>query len=1057
MAMRQPWEDDPIMGGQSAQSAAPIVQITPPNRQPPLARPDQARGEGAQAGLSEYELRTRPGREARQDQRAEQGQDFTQRQQVLNAWRTDPQVRAFQDARTSYYALRNLQANPNGVNAVATIFAFMKALDPGSTVREGEQASAQNTGGVPTAITNAYNHALSGNGLSDDQRRQMVLAAGDQLNARARAYNESTARFREQLRGAGANYDELLNQLPFAGSPGARGYDLENETRRRFGLQPVRPRDPGAVARGEGATVNAYNPQTGEWRYGIPEGNLPPGYEVQFGMDELEPSRMIANATGTPPDARSDLQFTDADLAAIESWLRAQGPNATPEGLNAFIAQLPPNPNWQGPHSIGNADEIVRNFRERGTMFEGQAPIRPPDISDARGQGGLGEGVDVVGRGAADTASFGTADELSAGLDTLFRGGSYRDNLRRQRAIDEYDAENHPYLRIGGQLAGAVALPSGAREAGQQAARAALRQGLGRAEAVQLARGAMGRRLAMEGGAYSGAYGVGSGEGDLLDRAAHGVVDAAIGALTGRVLPEVTPARVSGVPREAAAPELPPLVDPETGNLNQPLEAATPAQRVGAARAFDVDLPLGSATDRGGRIIAGGLENYPFSAGVMSDEKGIVSDQIRRAVEAVASRYGSARGLNEGGASLQDSANAWIRRAQQGTRANPERGVITQAYDAIPIPPETPAITPNTLGRLRDLTQRFSSNPILAEELRDPVFQRYLTAIEQGGISWEDLKAFRTRVGNRRGRAQFNDGPDEADLDGLYSALSEDMRATAESISPRALRSFERANNLNREVETRIQDGLTRILGNDGMRNPEAAARRVQEIITSNKAGSDLNLVSQIRSSTVKGGGWNDIAGTVIRLMGQPANSEGRAFDPSVFVKSYADMSEPARNLLFGSLRNSRGETNALRSALDDFVAVNQRLSSRDTLRNTSPTGPILTGVGTVTALGTDITHLAIPGATAFGLAKLWTNPGFVRWATGYNRMIAGAERAGQPLTEENLAKQRNYLIRVARSSPAIAAEIGDIADRLFPQPVQLETNREQPRSQRRPQAAAPR
>lgn len=60
---------------------------------------------------------------------------------------------------------------------MALVFAFMKTLDPGSTVREGEYASARNTTGVPGYVINAYNQALDGKFLNDAQRKSFVETA----------------------------------------------------------------------------------------------------------------------------------------------------------------------------------------------------------------------------------------------------------------------------------------------------------------------------------------------------------------------------------------------------------------------------------------------------------------------------------------------------------------------------------------------------------------------------------------------------------------------------------------------------------------------------------------------------------------------------------------------------------------------------------------------------------------------------------------------------------------------------------------------------------------
>jgi len=56
-----------------------------------------------------------------------------------------------------------------GAGDMSLIFAYMKMLDPNSTVREGEFANAQNAGGVASTIQNTYNKILKGNRLTADQ------------------------------------------------------------------------------------------------------------------------------------------------------------------------------------------------------------------------------------------------------------------------------------------------------------------------------------------------------------------------------------------------------------------------------------------------------------------------------------------------------------------------------------------------------------------------------------------------------------------------------------------------------------------------------------------------------------------------------------------------------------------------------------------------------------------------------------------------------------------------------------------------------------------------
>jgi hypothetical protein len=63
-----------------------------------------------------------------------------------------------------------LSSQNTAVGDISLIFGYMKMLDPGSVVREGEFATAQNAAGVPDRITNLYNKVISGQRLNPSQR-----------------------------------------------------------------------------------------------------------------------------------------------------------------------------------------------------------------------------------------------------------------------------------------------------------------------------------------------------------------------------------------------------------------------------------------------------------------------------------------------------------------------------------------------------------------------------------------------------------------------------------------------------------------------------------------------------------------------------------------------------------------------------------------------------------------------------------------------------------------------------------------------------------------------
>jgi hypothetical protein len=85
------------------------------------------------------------------------------------------QTAQHRDVKSAYNRVLASQATAAG--DMALIFNYMKMLDPGSAVREGEFASAANAGSVATAIRNVYNKLVSGERLSESQRKMFTAQA----------------------------------------------------------------------------------------------------------------------------------------------------------------------------------------------------------------------------------------------------------------------------------------------------------------------------------------------------------------------------------------------------------------------------------------------------------------------------------------------------------------------------------------------------------------------------------------------------------------------------------------------------------------------------------------------------------------------------------------------------------------------------------------------------------------------------------------------------------------------------------------------------------------
>lgn len=219
-------------------------------------------------------------------------------------------------------------------------------------------------------------------------------------------------------------------------------------------------------------------------------------------------------------------------------------PDATPETLAQFAS----------------TNGMTFDPRDVSAFFEARAqgrtaPIPLPLIDPGDGRFG------AAARGFGDPIGF--LDEMGAAVDALggtgYRenifnsdrsfGDIYRNNLRQNRAIIDFDETNHPYMRAGGQLVSGLALPFGGG-----------------------VRGAAG--FAKAGAFEGGIYGFGSADGTLGQRLANIPLNAAggaaVGGTVGKALDVLSPAVRSGTARlrggsSSPAPDMADIPPPPPG------------------------------------------------------------------------------------------------------------------------------------------------------------------------------------------------------------------------------------------------------------------------------------------------------------------------------------------------------------------------------------------------------------------------------------------------------------------------------------------------------------
>jgi hypothetical protein len=129
------------------------------------------------------------------------------------------QTQVFREVRSAFDRVNASQ--DNAVGDLSLIFGYMKMLDPGSVVREGEFATAQNAAGVPDRVMNLYNRILSGERLNKDQREAFKGQAAGLMTAAQKQEQIVRAGIERMATGYGLNTKNIFYEPAGPSSPGS--------------------------------------------------------------------------------------------------------------------------------------------------------------------------------------------------------------------------------------------------------------------------------------------------------------------------------------------------------------------------------------------------------------------------------------------------------------------------------------------------------------------------------------------------------------------------------------------------------------------------------------------------------------------------------------------------------------------------------------------------------------------------------------------------------------------------------------------------------------------
>jgi hypothetical protein len=943
-------------GGAPASPASGFVPLTPPD--PIGMRHKQLENTSLESNIAQtpVQIRNTQANTARTDAELPALQQrpaldrFGSIDKMRDNVRADKRIQTYEQAVPIWSSALKSPDTPAGdtmlVNAAA------KIGDPTTGVQQREGDAWENTQTtieqVRAQLAKQFGADANGN-FTPEGRARIKAALTARMHGLADAYNAARTDWRTYIQHSGvpgANPDVILGPH-FGLNFQQNEADYKQQTGAKDPLVHNLDGSVGAVPHGYVPPNMPYDP-SGAGNIGFMQNqrtdNLPPNAEgYQKALDTAIRTGQIK---------------TEADL---RNWIEAnRGP------ANIHVEEK----------YIGPAAKAIA----AGQMPDVQTPAyEKPDISDVRNKGAGSDTYNSMVRGIADIPTFGTIDKLVAAGDTLFKGGTMEGNLNRQYAISDFDQQNHPWARFGGQAIGGFTLPMGEMDS--------IGQILGKSAAV--------------GGAYSAGSSRSLSDVPMNLATGAGAGAATAGALNG--LGPVTRYVAGQVGRRLAGP----LDARQQGIINAANEEGVPINTS--------DIYPGSQNT------VATLETIPGSSGLI--RRGIAAgrDAIEQRVQALG-RGGTAR--QDMGEVVQGAARRFVARSAQ--QADNLYNRARNLAGNVPIMPQ------QVMQTLAGLVRQEAQVP--GGTRAGAVIQRYADAFQNGGpITIDGARAMRSELLSRLRDDGGLSRSQATRLTGqVMDAVSQDIESSlTQQGRGAAVQAFRTADRFYADRMNEIEQVTEHFIGtNDRPLSAEQTLSRMQN--AAGQKGNSAGLRQML--SRLNPDERADYAATLVEPLGRRSADE--PFSPATFMQNVRKLSPNARRIIFGQ-DGERSIQNLVRLSNAKNEAVQRLNNSRSgmTINYKTVLSSILFSVpggGAVAgmAMGLNGATGAVGGA-AIGASALAASRSLSRalMDENFTRLLANAPATTNPRA---INAHFGQLRQLAVKNPALQGAVQTIEQRVL-------------------------
>lgn len=307
--------------------------------------------------------------------------------------------------------------------------------------------------------------------------------------------------------------------------------------------------------------------------------------------------------------------------------------------------------------------------------------------------------------------------------------------------------------------------------------------------------------------------------------------------------------------------------------------------------------------------------------------------------------------------------------------------------------------TRETLASIAGRVSGTQSSQALRSTFIDDMARALEADAADGSLRFHDLREWRRMVREAQTNEGLRQSVDNAALQRLEAALTEDIYASAMILSPGTADDLLRVDRWYANKMRTINEALTPFTGRGNQHvSPARAYRRVIDLASQGGRQNSRQL-QQLREA-LRPDEWRQLSASIMDELGNPnfgnpTIMEPGAFSLENFVSNVARMSDDGRRALFGPLADD----------LERLARVAGSLKQVRGFTNYSRSGSSAQNIGTISAVGASLVALGagnpIPLAMLAGAGLLvritghmLTNPRFVRWLTsgggqGVRRQIA--------------------------------------------------------------------